>query len=77
MINQTEADNRMRAHLSTTDRINRQAWRRVADRSSDRVGRAGARLEPRTRATFRGAFALRRAAGRLLALPLRRGAQPS
>ncbi len=75
MINWTEADNRMQAHLTTTDRINRQAWHRDADRPGDgSASGAGARFETRTRATFRGASALYRAACLLLAMPLHRGA---
>jgi hypothetical protein len=78
MINWTDTDNRMQAHRMTTERANRQASRWHADRSGEPDARsAGAPLEPRPRATFKGAWALCRAAGRRLALPIPRGAQPS
>ena len=78
MMNWIEADNHIQAHFTTADRINRQAWLRSAGPSGDRFADgASARLTPRSRATFRGAVALCRHAGRVLALPLHRGAQPS
>lgn len=74
MINWTETDNRLQAHLTTTDRINRQAWHWEAARSGDRVAvgtrpRFGHRLGGAARAVP----ALCRAAGRLLAVPTHRG----
>ena len=78
MINWTEADNRMQAHRTTTDRINRQGWHQDADRSGERFGRnAGGRVGHRLVAAVRSAPALCRAAGRLLAVPTHRGARSS
>jgi hypothetical protein len=78
MINWTEADNRMQAHLTTIDRVNRQGWHQDADRSGDLLALGvGARLGRRVAGTVRVASALCRAAGRLLAVPTHRGAQSS
>lgn len=78
MINSTDADNRMQAHLTTTDRINRQGWHWDADRSGDRFSRStGLRIGRSVIGAVREAPALCRAAGRLLALPNHRGVNPS
>jgi hypothetical protein len=78
MINWTEADNRMNAHFTTTDRVNRQGWRQVADRSGDRpASQANTTLSHRTSPAVHRLSGLCRAAGKLLAVPLHRGAQPS
>ncbi|MEA2513466.1 MAG: hypothetical protein QOJ59_2953 [Thermomicrobiales bacterium] len=77
MIDLTELDRRLQAHLTTTDRINRQAWHWYADRSGDR-GAVGTRprFGRRLGGAVRAVPALCRAAGRLLALPNHRGVNP-
>lgn len=78
MINWTEADNRMNAHFTTTDRVNRQGWRRDTDLSDDpSANEANSELGHRIPTAFHRASGLRRAAGKVLAMPLHRGAQPS
>ena len=78
MINWTEADNRLQAHRTTTDRVNRQGWRQDADRSGDPLAfGVGARLGRGVAGAVRVASALGRAAGRLLAVPTHRGAPSS
>jgi hypothetical protein len=78
MINWTEADNRTRAHLTTTDRINRQAWIRYADGPGDRfVSIDNSTLSPRIPTALHRVTGLCRAASKVLAVPLHRKAQPS
>jgi hypothetical protein len=78
MIDWTEAENRMQAHYTTTDRINRQGWHQDADRSDKRFGRTtGGRVGHRLVGAVRSAPTLCRTAGRLFAVPTHWGAQSS
>ena len=78
MCNWTEAENRMQAHHTTTDRINRQGWHQDADRSVERFSRnARGRVGLHLVGAVRSVTALCRAAGRLLAVPTHRGAESS
>jgi hypothetical protein len=78
MIVLTEVENRMQAHGTTIDRVNRQGWHRDPGRTGDRCA-AGIRARRGCRLV--GAVevvpVLCRAAGRLLVLPNHREVHPS
>jgi hypothetical protein len=74
MIDWTEAENRMQAYRTNSERIDRQGWHQDVDRSSGRpASSAGGWLGRHLVSAVRNAPALCRTAGRLLTVPTHRG----